>query len=99
MACLKALEGDIGEIKRMYVRPEYRGQGIGRALLEQLFDEALDIGYVKLRLDSALFMKEAHQLYRAMGFKATAPYPGSEILPEYHSFWVFMEKSLINPEI
>lgn len=97
IACMRELAGDTGEIKRMYVRPEFRGRGTGRALLEKLIDEAIKIGYLRLRLDSARFMKEAHQLYRTMGFIEIGPYEGSEIPVEYQSKWIFMERQLTSP--
>lgn len=93
IACLKWLRDDVAEIKRMYVRPEYRGQGVGRALLETLLEEAERIGYPRVRLDSARFMKEAHALYRSAGFAEIEPYPESEIPPEFQVNWVFMERS------
>jgi GNAT superfamily N-acetyltransferase len=45
IACLKALMDSIGEVKRMYVRPQARNRGLGRALLNQLLEEARQIGY------------------------------------------------------
>ena len=94
IACLKRLRKDIGEIKRMYVRPEFRGKGIGRALLEALVAEAKEIGYPTVRLDSARFMKAAHTLYRSAGFREIEPYPESEIPPEFQEHWIFMERRL-----
>ena len=94
IACLKKLKKDIAEIKRMYVRPQFRGRGIGRALLERLLAEAKEIGYPAIRLDSARFMKEAHALYRSAGFDEIEPYPESEIPPEFQKHWVFMERQL-----
>ncbi len=98
IACLKALTPDIGEVKRMYVRPGYRKAGLGRTLLNHLLREAQDIGYQLVRLDSARFMKEAHQLYRSCGFKEIVAYEGSEIPKEFQGNWVFMEIAL-KPEI
>jgi GNAT superfamily N-acetyltransferase len=94
IACMKKIREDTGEIKRMYVRPAYRGQGIGRALLEALIAEARQIGYPIIRLDSTRFMERAHSLYRSAGFCEIAPYPESEIPPQYWRHWVFMEKRL-----
>ena len=94
IACLKRIREDMGEIKRMYVRPEYRGSGIGRALLEALLAEAQQIGYPSVRLDSTRFMTAAHSLYRSAGFQEIEPYPESEIPSEFHRHWVFMEKQL-----
>jgi GNAT superfamily N-acetyltransferase len=94
IACLKRLRKGIGEIKRMYVRPEFRGKGIGRALLEKLIAEAKEIGYSTVRLDSARFMKEAQALHRSAGFHEIEPYPASEIPQEFQEHWVFMEMRL-----
>jgi ribosomal protein S18 acetylase RimI-like enzyme len=94
VACLRELTQDTGEIKRMYVRPAFRQQGLGRALANQLIEEANAIGYQRIRLDSARFMQEAHNLYRALGFREIEPYVGSEIPREFQVNWIFMEKTL-----
>lgn len=94
IACLKQLTPRIGEIKRMYVRPTNRKTGLGRAMLNRLLQEAQSVGYHIVRLDSARFMKEAHQLYRSTGFEEIAAYAGSEIPKEFHGHWVFMEMTL-----
>lgn len=94
IACLKSLTTDIGEVKRMYVRPEARRCGLGRALLGQLLKEGRRIGYRRIRLDSARFMVEAHGLYRACGFYEIGAYAGSEIPTEFQEHWNFMELDL-----
>jgi GNAT superfamily N-acetyltransferase len=94
IGCLRRIGQDTGEIKRMYVRPELRGKGIGKRLLDELLSEARKIGYPKIRLDSARFMKEAHSLYRSIGFREIAAYPESEIPAEFQSNWIFMELEL-----
>ncbi len=71
---LRPLEPGAGEVKRLYVRPAYRGRGIARALAEEVVAAARTIGYVRLRLDTLAFMHEAAALYRALGFVETAPY-------------------------
>jgi len=53
VACMKSIREDTCEIKRMYVRPLYRGKKIGRNLLNQLIRDAKEIGYSKILLDSA----------------------------------------------
>jgi GNAT superfamily N-acetyltransferase len=91
-ACLRKIGENIGEIKRMYVRPEFRRKGIGRTLLETIINEASRIGYSQIRLDSAPFAKEAHTLYRVYGFQDIEPYlEKTEIPLEYRANWVFME--------
>jgi GNAT superfamily N-acetyltransferase len=94
LACIKRIREDIGEIKRMYVRPSFRGRGLGRKLLEGLIREARTIGYTRIRLDSTRFMKEAHALYRSAGFEEIDEYPESEIPEEFRAHWIFMEKHL-----
>jgi GNAT superfamily N-acetyltransferase len=94
LACMRRVREDIGEIKRMYVRPDFRRRGIGLALLEALIAEARQIGYPTMRLDSTRFMKAAHSLYRSLGFREIDPYLESEIPPEFQHQWVFMEKRL-----
>ena len=95
MAAIKELSPGIGEIKRMYIRPEHRRQGQGRALMNRLFEEAALIEYQYLRLDSAPFLPESHQLYRTAGFRDIQPYDGTEVPKEFHQNWVFMEKELL----
>ena len=94
VGCLRKLGDETGEIKRMYVRPEFRGKGIGSKLVKHLIDEAREIGYSRMRLDSARFMREAHSIYRSAGFKEIEPYPGSELPEELRPFWIFMERYL-----
>ena len=94
IACLKTLTDQMGEVKRMYVRPQARNRGLGRALLDQLLEEARQIGCERIRLDSARFMTEAHRLYRARGFQEIEAYEGSEIPKEFQENWIFMERKL-----
>ncbi len=75
---LKPIEAELAEVKRMYVRPELRGQGLGRRLLRELLAQADELGYRRVRLETAVFMREALQLYRSLGFVETGPYAGAE---------------------
>jgi len=94
IGCLKQLSPEIGEIKRMYVRPAFRRLGLGRLLLEGLLEEGRAIGYESIRLDSTRFMTAAHTLYRSYGFRDIDPYPESEIPPDMQQYWLFMEARL-----
>ena len=71
---LRKLDEKTCEMKRMYVRPEYRAKGIGRRLAEIIIDEARKIGYTTIKLDTIATMKEAIVLYRSLGFRKTRPY-------------------------
>jgi putative acetyltransferase len=62
------------EMKRLYVRPAWRGRGHGRALAEAVVEQARRAGYAVMRLDSLRRLGEALALYRAMGFREVAPY-------------------------
>ena len=79
-AGLHKLEDEVCEMKRLYVRPSWRGFGLGRALAEIIIDEALKLGYRKMRLDTiAGKMDNAIRLYRQLGFKEIAPYQPNPI--------------------
>jgi ribosomal protein S18 acetylase RimI-like enzyme len=70
----RKLEEEICEMKRLYVRPGFRNEGAGRALVEKLIAEALAMDYKKMRLDTLPIMREAHALYRSLGFVEIPPY-------------------------
>jgi GNAT superfamily N-acetyltransferase len=75
---LRPLNRDASEMKRLYVRPGYKGQGIGRQLAERLIAEAKLIGYARMRLDTIpAQMMEASRLYLALGFQEIPPYYNS----------------------
>lgn len=71
---LRPMDRETCEMKRVYVRPEWRSRGVGRALAEAIVDAARRIGYRKMRLDTIPSLKPAIGLYRSMGFRVIAPY-------------------------
>ena len=71
---LRSLDGNICEMKRLFVRPAFRGQGIGRMLAESIVAEARIIGYTAMKLDTLPIMFAATFLYKSLGFVTCPAY-------------------------
>lgn len=73
-------EAGVCEMKRLYVRPEFRGHSIGLALAQRLIQDAAAIGYQRMRLDTVPGkMDSAIRMYRQLGFEEIRPYYGTPI--------------------
>jgi len=90
--CLKDHDTETCELKRLYVRPSFRGQKIGWQLVNSLIDEARQSGYQRMVLDSHIEMKKAHALYQAVGFRYVDP--PDDFPEELKPSVVFMECDL-----
>lgn len=86
---LRPAEGSSCEMKRLFVRPRFRGQGFGRCLAERVIAEARALGYTHMVLDTLPMMAGAITLYEALGFKRRSAYYATP-LPQT----VFMELQL-----
>ena len=71
---LKLFDGEYGEVKRMYVRPAYRGLGLGQAMLEHLAAYAQARQIPLLRLETGIYQTNAIRLYERFGFQRRAPF-------------------------
>jgi GNAT superfamily N-acetyltransferase len=80
---LRRLDEDVAEIKRMFVEPSARGRGHGRRVLLELETAAAELGYRRLRLDTAQSLTTATALYRSAGYRDIPDYNGNS----YASFW------------
>jgi GNAT superfamily N-acetyltransferase len=82
---LRAIDSEVCEMKRLYLRPEHRGSGLGRRLVQAIIDEARSVGYRRMRLDTMPKMDSAQRLYASLGFREIAAYrynpePGARFL-------------------
>ena len=73
-------DAGICEMKRLYLRPQFRGKGLGRALADRIIAEARQAGYSRMRLDTVEpVMRDAVAMYRRLGFGEIAPYCSNPI--------------------
>ena len=94
MGALRTIKKSIGEIKRMYIQPNYRGNGYGKEILELLLKKGKEFGFSSIRLDTGDFMTAAQQVYRLAGFQERERYLESEVPTSFLPHWLFMEKFL-----
>jgi putative acetyltransferase len=89
---LRPLQSGTCEMKRLYVRPAYRGLGLGTTLVGRIINEAVTAGYVSLRLDSLPSMGAALALYRRLGFREIPAYRENPVPGT-----VYLERQLGSP--
>lgn len=89
---LRDLGDGAAEMKRMFVPEAFRGLGIGRALAQRIVEEARELGYRRLRLDTSHRQMEAIRLYEGLGFRRVPPYYA--LTPALQHWLVFFERTL-----
>ena len=91
---LRKIREDAGEIKRMYVKPKFRGKKLGNLMVEIVISISEEKGFSKLFLDTAIFMSSAVSLYKKYGFKEIDSYPECIVAKELWDKWIFMMKEV-----
>ena len=86
---LRPLSDSVCEMKRLYIKPAYRGTGLGRLIAEKILKFAIESNYTKIMLDTLSSMESAQGLYRSLGFAETTPYYHNP-----HPNVIFFEKIL-----
>jgi putative acetyltransferase len=71
---IRIFDSEYGELKRMYVRPQYRGQGFAKLMLDHFADYARSQGVGLLRLETGIYQRAAIGLYERMGFRSIPPF-------------------------
>lgn len=89
---LRDLGDGVCEMKRLFIYPEFHGRGIGRLLAQRVIEDAADIGYRIIRLDTGPGQYEAQGLYKRLGFRFIEPY--YELENDMRNWLVFMERAL-----
>lgn len=89
---LRKMEGRRCEMKRLYVRPEFRGKGLGKALCSRIILKGRQLGYREMLLDTLSTMTDAQALYRSHGFRETVPYYHNP-LPEAQYMQLTLDES------
>jgi GNAT superfamily N-acetyltransferase len=94
-AAFRRLEDNACEMKRVYVKPEFRRLGIANQLVQRLISSARRMGYQTMRLETITIVPGAHPLYSSLGFTLCEPY--SAIPPSFRPITLFMQLSLAQP--
>ena len=89
---LRKMEVRRCEMKRLYVRPEFRGKGLGKALCSRIILKGRQLGYREMLLDTLSTMTGAQALYRSHGFRETVPYYHNP-LPEAQYMQLTLDES------
>ena len=96
MGAIRKLKANTGEIKRMYIRPNYRGKGYGKALLRHLLNKGKEFGCYRILLDTGIFMAAAQHIYNSARFQEREKYPETEVPLSLQPYWIYLEQKSVN---
>tara|TARA_B100001250_G_scaffold277798_1_gene240258 strand:- start:507 stop:992 length:486 start_codon:yes stop_codon:yes gene_type:complete len=91
---MRPLDNRTCEIKRLYLKPDYRGNGLGKILAKKILEYCLEMEYIKVYLDTTSRMESALSIYKSLGFIETSPYYENP-LPDV----IFFELNLLNKNL
>lgn len=94
MGGLRCVRTGLAEIKRIYIRPRFRGLKLGERILCRLLEDARSFGYQSVCLETGPFMKSAQRVYERIGFTDCPVYEGAEVPEAFYDRWRFMQRSL-----
>ncbi|MFW9939625.1 MAG: GNAT family N-acetyltransferase [Candidatus Thorarchaeota archaeon] len=94
MGGLRKINASVGEIKRMYIRPEYRGKDFGKELLQLIVKKAKEFRFTTFRFETVKFMITAQYIYHQAGFREIDEYAEVETPLPLQPYWLFMEKKI-----
>ena len=90
MIFLTPIRDDTAQIRRMYVSPSHRRQGLANQLFGSVVAAARDLGYARVLLESPRSWAGAHALYQAYGFETVTAYPESEVPEHLRPYWIYL---------
>jgi len=93
MGALRKISDEIGEIKRMYIRPFHRGRGYGKQMLNKLLEVGRRFGCSSFLLETSKFMTVAQHIYKSAGFIEREEYPESETPTLFRQHQLYIEKT------
>ncbi len=91
---LQQIRPDAGELKRLYVRPEAKGQRLGRAIVDERIQAARDMGWTTLLVNAIRGNTEMTRIYESIGFRYVDRYPECSDPIEVDPYFVYMQRAL-----
>lgn len=94
MGGIRSVRPGVSEMKRVYVRPAFRGRHFGGAIIQRLLDDAKAFGFMQMVLDSPPFSKSAQRIYEGLGFRDCSAHPETEVPTTLRGHWRYMQRPI-----